>query len=117
HNIDLNHLQERVRVFPVALGASNWQASLTMGLDGANHLVNPDALETAGGARTSWPAHETVEVRRLDSVCGAERSWFGPRGIALLKVDAEGHDEDVLRGADASIRADQPVIIVESWAG
>ena len=112
-NIDLNHLGARVKLFPVALGASNGRASLTTGLDGANHLVDLNHAVDAAAP----DAHETVELRPLDSIVDAERSWFGESGIALLKVDAEGHDQDVLRGADATIRGDLPVIIVETWAG
>jgi FkbM family methyltransferase len=37
-----------------------------------------------------------------------------PQRIALLKVDAEGHDLQVLAGAEQTIRRDRPTIIVES---
>ena len=40
---------------------------------------------------------ETVQVRRLDDVCRE----FGVDRIDFLKVDAEGSDLDVLRGAEA----------------
>jgi FkbM family methyltransferase len=45
-----------------------------------------------------------------------------PQRIALLKVDAEGHDSEVLKGAERTILRDRPVLIVESgdaegWLG
>jgi FkbM family methyltransferase len=45
-----------------------------------------------------------------------------PARVALLKVDAEGHDAEVLKGAERTILRDRPVLIVESggaegWLG
>jgi len=45
-----------------------------------------------------------------------------PQRVALLKVDAEGHDSEVLKGAERTILRDRPVLIVESgeaegWLG
>lgn len=37
-----------------------------------------------------------------------------PHRVALLKIDAEGHDDVVLRGAAALLRRDHPVLIIES---
>jgi FkbM family methyltransferase len=34
--------------------------------------------------------------------------------ISLLKIDAEGHDEAVLRGVDGLVRRDRPTLIVET---
>jgi FkbM family methyltransferase len=39
-----------------------------------------------------------------------------PQRIALIKVDAEGHDLEVLNGARRTILRDRPVLIVESGA-
>jgi len=45
-----------------------------------------------------------------------------PQRVALLKIDAEGHDAEVLKGAERTILRDRPVLIVESgeaegWLG
>jgi hypothetical protein len=37
--------------------------------------------------------------------------------VSMLKIDAEGHDLDVLRGALAAIERLRPVILVEIWTG
>src|SRR5262249_16312390 len=37
--------------------------------------------------------------------------------LALIKVDAEGFDELVLRGARETLERELPVLIVEAWAG
>jgi FkbM family methyltransferase len=38
-----------------------------------------------------------------------------PHAVRLIKIDAEGHDLQVLRGAQRTIQRDRPVIIVEGW--
>jgi FkbM family methyltransferase len=37
-----------------------------------------------------------------------------PRPVRLVKIDAEGHDLQVLKGMEALIRKDRPVLIVEA---
>lgn len=46
-----------------------------------------------------------VKVTRLDT--------FDFAGVALIKIDVEGHEESVLRGAQKIIQRDRPTIIVE----
>lgn len=48
-----------------------------------------------------------VFVRTLDE--------FELTCVALIKVDVEGHELEVLRGADATIERDRPLIIIETW--
>jgi FkbM family methyltransferase len=38
-----------------------------------------------------------------------------PHPVRLIKIDAEGHDLQVLKGAQRTIQRDRPVIIVEGW--
>ena len=38
-----------------------------------------------------------------------------PHAVRLIKIDAEGHDLQVLQGALQTIQRDRPVIIVEGW--
>jgi hypothetical protein len=37
-----------------------------------------------------------------------------PHPISLMKIDAEGHDPAVLRGAEALLARDHPTLIVET---
>jgi hypothetical protein len=46
-----------------------------------------------------------VEVRTLDS--------FAFRDISFIKIDVEGHESAVLRGALESLRRDRPMLLVE----
>lgn len=46
-------------------------------------------------------------------LCSPLDSLALPHRISLIKIDAEGHDLQVLQGADTMIHRDRPVLIVE----
>ena len=56
---------------------------------------------------------DTVEValRRLDGLCELDG-----RRVALLKIDVEGHEAAVIRGARAVLGRDRPVVVFEQLA-
>lgn len=63
-------------------------------------------------ARRHWRARDTfivVPTRPLDD----ERSARGP--VGLLKIDVEGHEERVLRGACQILARDRPLVVVECF--
>jgi FkbM family methyltransferase len=97
---------ERIVVSATALSDYDGQAFFTTDRDVSNHLVKGE--EEAG-------ASSMVPVARLDSLLDVSAP-AGQSGMWLLKVDAEGHDLAVLRGASAYLDALRPVVIVESWA-
>lgn len=107
-NISLNGLSDLIRVFPMALGEENASVSLTTHLDVGNHLVTPGE----GSA-----SDETVPVRTLDSMVDQDPDWFSAGRMVLLKIDVEGHDAAVLRGAGRTLADDRPVVLVETWDG
>lgn len=47
----------------------------------------------------------SVPTRTLDS--------YGLRDVAFVKIDVEGHELAVLRGADETLRREQPVLLIE----
>ena len=100
-NLVLNGVDDRVRVEPHALADFDGEAAFTTTLAGSNHLVL---------ASEETPTTSRVTVRRLDGVVAAKSL---PATMALLKVDAEGFDPQVLAGAVATISEQRPVIIVE----
>lgn len=90
------------RHLPVALadapGIMDFEPS---GNTSEGHLLSP------GQARSG--AAISVSVDTLDRALQHE-----PRRVAILKIDAEGSDLKVLRGAAERIARDRPVIVLES---
>jgi len=74
-------------------------------------LYRPDARDTNRG-RASLLRHcyltgsaATVPVVTIDEIC--------PGPVALIKIDVEGHEAAVVRGAAATIDRDSPAVIFE----
>jgi FkbM family methyltransferase len=98
--VALNGLQELATVHQVACGALAGTTRFTTGLDISNHVVEGDQ-----------PGID-VEMSTLD-----EQLEGREVAISMFKVDAEGHDMDVLRGGLGAIGRLRPVILVEIWTG
>jgi FkbM family methyltransferase len=62
------------------------------------------AAPGAGGGGGEWEQRE-IEVRPLDS--------FGLTDLSLLKIDVEGHELEVIRGARETLARERPVLMVE----
>lgn len=97
-----------------------------MGKIGARNvtLMNAAVSETTSIAGMSMPKFDTG----LDNYYMAQLVAGGgdfsvlcipvdalelPRRVSLIKIDAEGHEMSVIRGMQALLRRDQPVLIVE----
>jgi FkbM family methyltransferase len=93
-NLELND-SLGVRLFEVALGKSSGTAELHV-FSGLPHgHASVSTLD-----RSDYTAH-AVERRTLDELLGG-------RTPAFVKLDVEGSERDVLRGADAILAADRP---------
>jgi FkbM family methyltransferase len=97
---ELNGVGDGVRIRQAACGSSAGTTRFTTGLDLANHIVVGDEPSTE------------VRMVTLDDQLLHERAE-----MVMLKVDAEGHDLDVLRGAMDTITRLRPLIMVEIWTG
>lgn len=105
-NVALNGYGERVQVLDCALSDENTSLRITSNLESSNHLVRNG--ESGSG--------EIVSVRRLDDLVAERRDVF-PERISVVKVDAEGFDANVLRGAGRTLAEHRPAVVVEIWAG
>jgi len=83
-NIEVNGLENLVTVHNVALGATEGEVAFTVGLDTVNRVVNQRGAH-----------YQLVQQRSLDSVLGDLEF-----NTAFAKVDVEGYEEEVLRGAE-----------------
>ena len=98
-NLAINDLDELVTVYELALGNADGEILFTVGHDTGNRVAS--AGET--NART-------VRQQRLDSLIGG-----GSHSIIMMKMDVEGHGEEVLRGAKSLLADDCLKIIVAEW--
>lgn len=102
--IQINDLQQ-VRVYAVA--ASDAEGSLSFRISASselNEVVN-NSVEEAGLI--------TIPCLSLDSICEKENV----QRVDLIKIDAEGHELSVLKGALHMLATFQPVILYENVAG
>jgi FkbM family methyltransferase len=93
----------RVHVHAVALGAEPSRAELRVPIvDGQSARGSASLVSTdhAGRAETF-----DIEVRTLDS--------FGFERVRAIKIDVEGAEVGVIRGAAATIARDHPILLVE----
>jgi FkbM family methyltransferase len=104
HNARLNGVQARTTVSRAACGDARGVARFTTGLDIRNHL-----------AGTEEPGVD-VPVTTLDDEL-AHQAHQSETAVTMLKIDAEGHDLDVLRGALGAVERLRPAILIEIWLG
>lgn len=95
-NVELNDLSQRIEIVRKAVGAEPGQVRLTTGQDALNRVAG-----AAEGAAT-----EAVEQTTIDAE-------LGDRAPALIKIDVEGAELDVLRGARTSLLLHRPALLVE----
>jgi FkbM family methyltransferase len=100
-----------VQVLGVAAGAEDGTSELHLARDLSGASL--DAFNTlrpgGSGPDLVWDGSVEVQIRSLDSLRSAGEV---PGRVGLLKIDAEGADAEVLRGA-SSIDAD--LVMVEFW--
>jgi len=94
-NVAINGIADRVEAHNCALGARPGELSFSAGLDTMNHVV----MDGSGDV--------VVPVRTLDELCGE-------RIPALIKVDVEGYETEVVRGGGRILSdPDQLAVIME----
>ena len=98
-----NTFSRPVNVHAVALSDFTGHAHFTDGLGSGNHLSEDGGDDPA--------ATVAVDVDTLDHWA----TTHDLSGLFVIKIDAEGADENVLRGAATVLQRLTPVIIVEFW--
>ncbi len=91
-----------VRVHEVALSSAAGTGTLVVPLEHGT----PNR-ERATLHRPPTPGDRPLQVttRTLDE--------FGYRGVAFVKIDVEGHELEVLRGGEATLRRERPTLLIE----
>jgi FkbM family methyltransferase len=98
----------RLHVYDAALGASSGPETFNVSAsDDSSSLLVPTTTQTATFPNTGLAEHRTVEVARLDRV-------IAPQVVTrpcLLKLDVQGYELEVLRGADALLESLDELLI------
>ena len=96
-NVELNGLQHLVTVQDIALGSSDRSVAFTVGQDTVNRVANSSESNV-----------RMVRQRPLDSVIES-------RSPAMMKLDVEGYEEEVMAGADKTLeKPTLKIIIIET---
>lgn len=93
-NVGLNDLGGRVVIHEAALGETDGTLLFTCGLDTVNRV-----------AMTGDVSVQIVPVKRLDNIIGQHRP-------VMVKMDVEGYEEQVVRGAHQVLARDSLKIII-----
>jgi len=95
------------RVELVHMGLSSQPGELTLYIPVSKgvQLNGWASLQPGNCPDTDEHITKTVQVRTLDS--------FGLRDVSFIKIDVEGHELEVLRGARETLMASRPVVLVE----
>lgn len=99
-NAEINH----VRLEAHRVAASDHQGQATFHFNPRLPLTSGGSLIASAGARR---AAETVNTDTLDNL-------VGDRQVAFLKVDVEGYEMAVLRGAETVINRERPFMVLEA---
>lgn len=105
-NIELTGVTDVVMMEPVALSNRTETAELVLREDFVDGAASGNAsILIADGADDTYP-HIQVATARLDDI-------VAEHVVAVIKLDVEGHEPEVLEGGQATIRRSRPVIFAE----
>jgi len=90
-----------VNLFEVALGDENTKATFYIPQKFSRETPNFGTLRKGRGPKRTI----TVELRTLDS--------FGFNNVGLIKVDTEGNELNILKGATETLKKQMPQLILE----
>ena len=95
----------RELVYNLKLNEISHAIPLRFAVSSESGIVEMDPIQGADGQVRVGKGGDVVEARTIDS--------FGFSNVSLIKIDVEGHQLPVLKGAERTIRTSHPVIIIE----
>lgn len=87
------------------LSSQEGEATLYIPLQGEIRLTGWASLRRGNCPDTSVHIEKKVQLKTLDS--------FKIQGVSFIKIDTEGHELEVLRGATETIVSNQPLLLIE----
>jgi FkbM family methyltransferase len=107
-NIRLNRLVETARLIPVGLSSSFGSATITLREDFINGGETGNAAILIEDGTDEKFSTRRIQLETLDGLTGVEIDR-----VDLVKIDVEGHEDQVLKGARNTIERQRPIIIIE----
>ena len=107
-NIDINNAAHRVKTINVGLGERAGHISLVVpalrtgssAVQLKTSMINRDTQE--------WLEIRDIKIDTIDSVLSAESN-----SVDAIKIDVEGYELNVLKGATERLKSDKPIILLE----
>lgn len=107
-NLELNRFPCRTLAFNIALGKEHGRATMACPSgESARSTLNQTIAEKYRSDGEKCASFE-VQIERMDDLVGQ-----GLRGPDFIKIDTEGHELDVLIGAEQTLRRYSPEIFLE----
>lgn len=103
---DCFRLDRRVTIHRVALSDQAGTATLRLPLHDGHTVTGLASIDPANALRGLSVTTIEVPMRRLDE--------YGLRDVGFIKLDVEGHEAAVLRGAADVLRESQPNLLIEA---
>lgn len=101
-NIKLNNLQDKIETVNVACSDKNEKKNLYF----VPQNEGLTSLEKKEGARS-----ELVQVKKLDDI--TKNIKLNPNSLGVIKIDVEGFELNVLKGALDILKKGSPLLIIE----
>jgi FkbM family methyltransferase len=107
-NVKINQLDKFVSIIPVGLSSSSGPATITLREDFVlGGETGNAAILIEDGADVKFPVQQ-IQLETLDSLCGSHIDR-----LDLIKIDVEGHEDHVLKGARNAIERHRPIVMIE----
>jgi FkbM family methyltransferase len=110
------HINQLDWVRICAGAASDHNGTVKLGLSSAsevNEIIDSEVVLDEAGNQAFTRAYEVANCFTLDSLVESE----GVSSLDFLKIDAEGHEIQVLTGCDHILREFSPIILYENNSG
>ena len=110
-NTYLNQVEELCTTFNCGLGASVGTAStITTCPEGGGCMISKDLFaQLQGGVIREQLTEDTMTIRTLDDCLPVETN------VGLIKIDVEGEELNVLKGATQTLERCRPFVMYEAW--
>lgn len=109
-NVSLNGFRDRITTMPIALSDQPGARELFI------PLQNHGLVESSASLEREFKRQHSASIRvETDTIDGFLRTHGHKRlpAVSIIKIDVEGHEAAVIRGAATTIREHRPLLFVE----